>query len=276
MQRLTINTYIPYLCVMLLFILVSSWVSARAAEPADAGVWDSLLKNTYFENRTLHEGKSVIEINVPRRAEDAGIVPVSIHAKIPQTPDHYIKTLYVFVDKNPQPLAGTFHMTPESGRADLALRLRVNEYTHVRAVAELNDGELYMDSSYTRASGGCTKPPPFLTLKTARKNIGKMKFRSLNHGKPAPDAQLGQLIVSHPNVTGLQLDQRTRAYIPAEYMTHIAVSYNDKPVFTADTGISISTDPSFRFFFKKDKAGRISALMEDNKGRKVAHSFSVE
>ncbi len=250
--------------------------TGRTAEPPASGVWERLLKTTYFETRTLHEGKSVIEIKVPRRAEDAGIVPVSIHAHMPQTPERYIKTLYVFVDKNPQPLAGTFHMTPESGRADLALRLRVNEYTHIRAVAELNDGELYMDSSYTRASGGCTKPPPFLTLKTARLNIGKMKFRTIKHGKLDPGAQLGQLIISHPNVTGLQLDQRTRAYIPAEYLTHVEVSYNDKPVFSADTGISISTDPSFRFFFKREQAGKLNALMEDNKGRRIAHVFTVE
>jgi len=260
-------------CLGLVLLLLQT--SVQATEPPVPGVWDTLLKATYFEHRTIHEDKSVIEINVPRRAEDAGIVPVSIHAHIPQTEARYIKTLYVFVDKNPQPLAGTFHMTPESGRADLALRLRVNEYTHIRAVAELDDGELHMDSSYTRASGGCTKPPPFLTLKTARKNIGKMKFRTIRHGKLDPGAQLGQLIVSHPNVTGLQLDQRTRAYIPAEYMTHLAVSYNDKPVFSADTGISISTDPSFRFFFKRGQPGKLSALMEDNKGRKIAHVFTL-
>jgi sulfur-oxidizing protein SoxY len=162
------------------------------------------------------------------------------------------------------------------GRADLSMRLRINEYTHVRAIAQLNNGDLYMDSGFTRASGGCTQPPPFLQLKQARENIGKMKFRTFtNKEKDSGDTQLAQLMVSHPNVTGLQLDQRTRAYIPAEYMTKIEISYNDTHIMTAETGISISEDPSFRFFFKPGQKGTITAVMEDNKGRVITRKFEV-
>ncbi len=265
----------PLIYLIPVLLLIQS-VVVSAEDRSEISLWETVLKDSYFKDQVIRTGKSIVEITVPRRAEDAGIVPVSIHAHIPQTAERYIEKIFVFVDKNPQPLAGTFSLTPEMGRADLSMRLRINEYTHVRAVAQLNTGELHMDEGFTRASGGCTQPPPFLKLKQARENIGKMKFRTFtNKENDSGDAQLAQLMVSHPNVTGLQLDQRTRSYIPAEYMTKIEISYNDTHIMTAETGISISEDPSFRFFFKPDQKGTITAVMEDNKGRVITRKFEV-
>ncbi|MEQ8233546.1 MAG: quinoprotein dehydrogenase-associated SoxYZ-like carrier, partial [Gammaproteobacteria bacterium] len=186
-----------------------------AAQPdgaqSDADVWETLLRPNYFGERAITEGESIIDLRVPLRAEDSGVVPVSINAGIAQTPERYIKHLYVFVDKNPRPLAGKFLLTAALGRADLAMRLRINEYTNVRAVAETNDGQLYMDTGYTRASGGCSEPPPFLKLKEARERIGEMRLRTRADDDDGSVA-LAHLLISHPNVTGLQLDQRTRAF----------------------------------------------------------------
>jgi sulfur-oxidizing protein SoxY len=256
--------------------LVSLCLTAAAsAQQSEVGVWASLLRAEYFGDRDIVEGKTVIELRIPLRAEDAGVVPISINAKIPQTDARYIKRMYVFVDKNPKPLAGEFELTPAMGKADLAMRLRINEYTTVRVVAETNRGELYMDSGFTRASGGCSKPPPYLKLKEAKQHIGEMKFRAKTD---ADDDQvaLAHLLISHPNVTGLQLDQRTRAFIPAHYVTKVVVRFNDEHIMTAQTDISISEDPSFRFFFKPSSGGVLTAEMTDSKGRVALHSFDVD
>jgi sulfur-oxidizing protein SoxY len=248
-------------------------VAAAAGEQSEIDLWATLLKPQYFQTREITTGKSVIEMRIPLRAEDAGVVPVSIDAKVPQTATRYIKNLYVFVDKNPKPLAGLFHLTPELGQADLALRLRINEFTNVRVVAEMNNGDLHMDEGFTRASGGCSEPPPFLKLKEARAKIGQMQFRATRDANA--DTALGQLIISHPNVTGLQLDQRTRAFIPAEYVTKVVINFNGRHIMTAETDISLSEDPSFRFFFKPQSGGTIEAQMTDSKGREVTHTFAV-
>ncbi len=267
------------LCRVRWGLLLSVFVASHAPVVSAAGqqsaidLWESLLKPQYFKGREMMAGKSLIELRIPLRAEDAGVVPVSIDAKIPQTPARYVAKIYVFVDKNPKPLAGLFHLTPEMGQADLALRLRINEYTKVHVVAEMNNGDLHMDEGFTRASGGCSEPPPFLKLKEARARIGEMKFRSL--AGEAADSSLGQLIISHPNVTGLQLDQRTRAYIPAEYVTKVVISFNGQHIMTAETDISLSEDPSFRFFFKPRAGGTLKAQMTDSKGREVTHTFAV-
>jgi len=267
-----------YSRTLLLALSLSLAAPAIAVEnqalQSEVDVWSTFLKPKHFADREITVGKSLIELRIPRRAEDAGVVPVSVHAKIPQTAENYIERVYVFVDKNPKPLAGLFHLTPEMGKADLAMRLRINEFTTVRVVAETNDGQLHMDSGFTRASGGCSEPPPFLKLKEARANAGKMKFRA---SKSEDDATvLGQLIISHPNVTGLQLNQRTRAFIPPHYVTKVVISFNGAHIMTAETDISISEDPSFRFFFQPEKGGVITAEMTDSKGQQSKHTFDVE
>lgn len=259
-------------CIAVLLAPLTSHTADFAQSEVD--VWATFLKPKYFGDREINHGKSVIELRIPQRAEDAGVVPVSLNARIEQAPERYIERMYVFVDKNPKPLAGTFHLTPGMGRADLSMRLRINEYTTVRVVAELNNGELHMDDGYTRASGGCSEPPQFLKLKEARERIGQMKFRAQASDEDKALA-LGQLIVSHPNVTGLQLNQRTRAYVPAEYVTKVVISFNGEHVMTAETDISISEDPSFRFFFRPREGGTISAEMTDSKGRHFTRTFDV-
>ena len=244
-----------------------------AAEESAIDVWATLLRPQYFGERDIVPGKDLIELRIPPRAEDAGVVPISVNAKIPQTAARYIRTLYIFIDRNPKPLAGKFELTPAMGRADLAMRLRINQYTDVRVVAETN-GKLYMDSGYTRASGGCSAPPPFLQLKEARKHIGEMKFHADNAADDS-DVALGQLLISHPNITGMQLDQRTRAYLPAEYVTKVAIKFNGEHILSAETDISISEDPSFRFFFKPRSGGTMLAEMTDSTGRQFSRSFEV-
>ena len=235
----------PRICAAVaMAILGLSSLPAFANQQSEVSIWETLLRPQYFQDREIQEGKSLIELRIPLRAEDSGVVPISVNAKIPQTEDRYIRHIYVFVDKNPKPLAGKFELTPEMGKADLAMRLRINEFTDVRVVAETNDGVLHMDTGYTRASGGCSEPPPFLKLKEAKKRIGQMKFKTTDG---EGDVALAHLFISHPNITGLQLDQRTRAYIPAEYVTKVVVKFNDVHVMTAETDISISEDPSFRF-----------------------------
>ena len=264
--------------LLALFALLGAGPLAAAEEgSSQTDLWNTVLRPQYFKDRVVSKDQAIVELRVPVRAEDSGVVPVSINAKIPQTPTRYVKTLYVFIDRNPKPLAGVFHLTPDLGRADLAMRLRINEFTFVRVVAELNTGELHMDEGYTRASGGCPEPPPFLKLQEARANIGKMKFRASHDASTQDsDVALGQLIISHPNITGLQLDQRTRAFLPADYVTKVELSFNGTPIMTAETDISISEDPSFRFFFKPKGGGTLEAKMTDSNGREVTRSFPVE
>ena len=245
----------------------------QAAEQSEMAAWNGFLRQHHFKDVAIVEDRSVIDLTTPYRAEDAAFTPVTIRAKFPQTAARYIQKIYVFVDDNPEPLAGVFTLTPEMGRADLALRVRVNQYTYVRAVAVLNNGEAHMVANYVKAQGGCSAPLGS-DFKAALAQMGTIKFRTI--GEPADEgARLGQLLLSHPNVTGMQKDQKTQLVRPAHYVKTIQVWLDEKPVMTAETGIAISEDPSFRFFFRSRPDGQLRAEFTDSQGMSWSHAFEV-
>ena len=253
-----------------------SWfwtLSAIATTPSET-IWLNTVKPQFFANRTIDESNKIIEITAPYRAEDAALVPIKISSKIPQTQRQYIKKITLFIDKNPIPFSAEFQFTPDSGRADLAMRVRINSYSYVRAIAELSDGSLSMHKKFVKASGGCSAPLGS-DLEAAMKRMGKMKFRieeQINPDQPT----LTHLLISHPNISGLQMNQVTRLYTPAHFVEQMKITFNDKPVLTAKTDIAISTDPNFRFYFVPEKSGILKASIKDNKGNQFSQSYEVK
>ncbi|MGY6276611.1 quinoprotein dehydrogenase-associated SoxYZ-like carrier [Methylomonas sp. MgM2] len=232
-----------------------------ALAEGDDITWNETLKSQFFSGKTIAESNAVIDLDVPYRAEDPAIVPVKVVSKIPQTEDRYIKKIWMFVDKNPFPLVGEFEFFPESGKADLAMRIRVNTYSNIRAIAETNDGKLTMVKKFVKASGGCSAPIG-ADLDEAMKRLGKVKFR-LDDQIKAGQPNQAQLMISHPNITGMQMDQMTRFVRKSHFIDQLKVSFNEKPVLNAKIDIAISADPNFRFYFVPDKAGELKAEFSD-------------
>lgn len=245
----------------------SAWLIALLLLPGlvmaegDDDTWNSTLKSQFFSGKTINESDAVITLEAPYRAEDPAIVPVSVLSKIPQTREHFIKKIWLMVDKNPFPFVGEFEFFPESGKADLALRVRVNTYSNIRAIAETNDGQLTMVKKFVKASGGCSAPIG-ADLDEAMQRLGKVKFRLDDGIKTGQPAQT-QLMISHPNLTGMQMDQVTRFIRKSNFVDQLKVSFNNKPVLNAKIDIAISADPNFRFYFIPDKAGELKAEFSD-------------
>lgn len=223
--------------------------------------WNNTLKSQFFAGKTIEEVDAVIELDAPYRAEDPAIVPVKVSSKIPQTPNKYIKKIWVFVDNNPFPFVGEFEFFPESGKADLAMRVRVNTYSNIRAIAETNDGKFSMSKKFVKASGGCSAPIG-ADLDEAMKRLGKVKFR-LDEGMQTGQPTQAQLMISHPNITGMQMDQMTRFVRKSHFIDQLKVTFNNKPVLNAKIDIAISADPNFRFYFVPDKSGELKAEVSD-------------
>ena len=238
--------------------------------------WEENSRHAAFQDREIIEDaeQSVLEIRVPYAAEDATLAPVTIHTKIPQTDALYIQRIHVFIDKNPVPLVGIFDFTPASGKADLAMRVRINDHTFVRAIAELNTGELYMVKSFTRARGACSAPPP-RSIDDSIANMGMMKMRligDVEYEKP----NLVQLKIKHPNITGLQ-PMRIGSHIhpPAHFVNTLNVSYEGVPVMKAILTFAISMDPSLRFFFVPENEGVLTVQATDTKNASWSSDIAV-
>jgi len=277
--RLQRNTLARFCCMALMVPALLPGLAGATTVEEDMA-WTGGLKSAYFGEREILSD-DVITLEAPPRAENAAIVPVSIKAGIPQTEDRYIRTIWLFVDKNPGPLVGKFHFTPASGRADLGLRLRVDAYSPVRAIAETSDGELHMSRRFVKASGGCSAPSSS-NLDAARQELGKMKFlvrpesAEENSSKVAGEQPaLAQLMIRHPNLSGLQMDQVTRHYAPAEFVREVKVSFEGEPIFQAETSFAVSENPSFRFYFAPQQDGVVTAEVADTEGRRFSESYEV-
>lgn len=73
------------------------------------------------------------------------------------------------------------------------------------------------------------------------------------------------MVVSHPNNSGLQFDQKTRGYIPPHYVKEMVIEFAGENLITLEAGISISEDPSVRFNFTPQKHGVLKAVVSDSK-----------
>lgn len=263
------NTLLTLLVGMLLtaFAVQPVFAEPDARMAASRKVWEEQLKPANFDDRKVNEGAAndVIEIKTPFRADDPTLVPVSIHSRLGEDSDRYIEKMHVFIDKNPLPLVGVFDLTKKSGKADLAMRVRVDDFSYVRVIAETNDGELYMDESFVRSLGGCSAPPGE-AAEESQKHMGEMALKTIGELKLG-EPNLAQLQVRHPNVTGMALDQRTRVRPPAHFVKHVEVEYEGEKVLSADLTFAISLDPTFRFFFIPEEKGDFRITATDTKDK---------
>lgn len=220
------------------------------------------IREGYFKGREISEAPAgVIALQTPTRADDAAVVPVSVRALMPQTPERYIRKIYLVIDNNPSPVGAVFTFTPASGQADIETRVRVEEYTQVRAIAELNNGQLVMDTRFLKASGGCSAPAG-KDAELAQANLGRMRLR-VDGAATAGQPLQAQLMISHPNISGLAIDQLTRLAPAPRFVRHIEVNYNGKPVMSAEVDFTLSENPNLRFHFVPDKEGELQAMVTD-------------
>ena len=245
---------------------------AEGDDPAAQARWAEL-RAALFGDRPVADGAGLIGLETPYRAEDAAVVPVAVKSLMDPAAGHFIKDLYLIIDMNPVPLAATFHFPGPAAWDRLATRVRVNAYTNVRAVAQTDDGRLFTVANFVKAAGGCSAP----SLKdpaAAAAQLGRMKLVLPEQLKPG--ARLtAQLMIKHPNSSGLQFDQVARQFIPADYIQRIDLAYQGQPLFSVDSNISISEDPSIRFGLVPAAAGDLRVQVKDSAGRRFEQTFPI-
>ena len=103
---------------------------------------------------TPTEGK--VSLELPEIAENGNTVPFSISVESPMTDKDYVKTVYVFAEKNPNPEVVAFHFSPSSGKASAKSRMRLAATQDVTAIAKMNSGSLYIGKRAVKVTiGGC-------------------------------------------------------------------------------------------------------------------------
>ncbi|ACL60811.1 quinoprotein dehydrogenase-associated SoxYZ-like carrier [Methylobacterium nodulans] len=243
-------------------LLAGTALAQDEAQPETA--WTEL-RASITGDRPVQDGAGVLTLEAPKRAEDAAIVPIAVRIALPDGDARAVKSLTLVVDENPAPVVGTFSFPKPQHRFDLSTRIRVNSYSYVRAIAETQDGALYMSKAYVKAAGGCSAPA-VKDPAEAKANLGKMRFRTFAERGEA------QIQVRHPNNSGLQMDQVTRLYTPAWFVESLSVQQGETPLFSMTGGISVSEDPTFRFTYAGN-GEPVTVVAKDTEGHVFTHSF---
>ena len=232
------------------------------AQTADE-LWQGLAKDI-FQGRAMTAGRDVVSLQAPKDARDAALVPVTINLEKPAI---VVRNVTLVIDANPAPMAAKFTIGPHSGLTMISTRVRVNDYTKIHAVAETTDGSLHMTQRHINGAGGCAAPS-VKSMDEALANLGLIKYREIPAGDlGSANRREGQIMIRHPNASGMQMDQRTNSYIPARYINQLVVKQGNDLLFQMDGGISISEDPNFRFTFLPNGAKSLDIEAHDSDGK---------
>lgn len=224
-----------------------SWADLQGDVTGDAAIGDA---------------QSFLTLDAPYRAHDAATVPVILKQTDPAM---RITGATVVVDENPAPVAGVFSFSPAMGELDFEMRLRVNQYSNVRVIAETPEG-LFMTGRFVKASGGCSAPAT-KDPEAALASMGQMKLRSFGDAPQiSTPRREAQVMIRHPNYSGLQRDQITQLFIPAHFIDHLEVWQGEEMLFTMDGGISISENPVFRFAYNDNGTTTLTVKATDTEG----------
>lgn len=260
--------------------LLATLVTAAVGRHADAAQgpvqddpWPALAQQI-FNDRAIRDGSRVLAIDAPYRAEDAAVVPVEIHNLLIEGDARRIRSITLVIDENPSPLAAVFAFGPTGGVRSVATRVRVESYTKFHAVAELSDGQLYGTERFVKAAGGCSAP----AAKEDADAIpaGTMRFRqfaSAPGGDPARHEV--QLMIRHPNYSGMQMNQLTRLYIPARFVKSVRIWQGEELLISIDSGISIAENPEYRFDYHPNGAASFKAEIEDSDGKSYRKEWAA-
>ena len=240
-------------------------VAADDSASPNTEIWRKVRADLFGDRPIADDaGTGKIVLEMPLRAADAAVVPLAIRVK--SSPDDApAKKLYVVIDRNPSPIAGIFEFGEGSGGPDLETRVRIEEYTWVRVIAERADGTLLIAQRFIKAAGGCSAPAG-KSLAERLAGMGQMKWRIDPPADPSAPVSV-QLMIRHPNNSGLAMDQLTHLYEPPYYVRNVRVTKGDELVFSADVDFSISENPAFRFTLRPGKTGVLRAKVIDSNER---------
>jgi sulfur-oxidizing protein SoxY len=246
-------------------LAASMVVLASPSAHAEEDVWP-ILKEQTFGDRTIIEEDGLVVLETPSKVEDAALVPLTV--RIPPSVRGKIKSLTLFIDNNPDPKVATLNFGPAAGTGgerSFSTRVRVDNFSHVRAILETEDGSLHMTKKFLAAAGGCAamqaKDPDANTA-----DMGKMIVRKFTPALQSSPVWAAQVMVKHPNHNGMQLNINTAEFIPAQYVKEMTVTRDGELVFKLDGTFSISTNPNFRFTFGRGEENNLDVVITDTDG----------
>jgi sulfur-oxidizing protein SoxY len=120
---------------------------ARVSQPAratPAAMQDAVRK--VIGSAQIRKGR--VKLDVPPLIDNGNSIPLSVVVESPMTAANHVKAIHVFAERNPLPNIVSVQLTPRSGRARVATRVRLADTGTVLAIAQMSDGSFWSDSAH--------------------------------------------------------------------------------------------------------------------------------
>jgi sulfur-oxidizing protein SoxY len=246
-------------------VAIAALLLAPRPAVADEDNWPPL-KTVNFGERAIAEGDGKVVIEAPVTAEDPAMVPITV--RVPPDVRDNLKSLTLIIDKNPNPVVAKFAFGPAAGAGgerSVSTRVRIDNFSYVRAILETEDGTLHMAKTFVQAAGGCAamnaKDPDKETA-----DLGKMIVKTFPPALSTAPIFEAQVMLKHPNFNGMQLDLNGSGYVPARFVKEMTVKRGGDLVFKLESTFSISTNPNFRFTFGRGAENELDVAAVDTDG----------
>jgi sulfur-oxidizing protein SoxY len=138
------------LCARLLPFVFLRPVFAREREPSTVpSVLDEAIASELGRSAVI-EPSDQLALIVPDIAEDGAIVPITIETALSD-----VKSILLFVEKNPIPLTARFNFRVDM-QAYVSLHIKMNDSSDIIAIAEMANGTAYSTKKWVKVlQGGC-------------------------------------------------------------------------------------------------------------------------
>ncbi|MDG1169629.1 MAG: quinoprotein dehydrogenase-associated SoxYZ-like carrier [Sulfitobacter sp.] len=238
--------------------------------PGETWEW---LKEEVAGDVALVDGEDLVSFDAPPRAFDAATVPFTVTQR--SGTGVRITHMAIVVDENPMPIAAEFDFGPLMGDIAIEGRVRYDVYSNIRAVLTGDDGQIYMVGRFVEAAGGCSAAVS-KDVAVAEASMGQMRLKQIDTSggvEMSSAPKEAQLMIRHPNFTGMQVHEGTMNTIDPRYVDFVEVMLGDEMLFTMTGGFSISENPTFRFNYRDNGAGLMTVRARDSDGTTFSQTF---
>ncbi len=246
------------LCRRVAFLVCCLTLSMRVL----AAIGDDPLRSpqwTDIKDRYLGTAKAVFDPRVvvsgPKVAEDSMNVPVGIRI----TGLSEVRRVLVIADLNP--IVKVLEFSSKGALPSLHFRMKLQQGSPVRAMAQTADGVWHVGGIWIDASGGgCTAPSVGRSAGNWTETLGQVQSR-VWQGETQSRVKLS---IMHPMDTGLAPG------IPAFYLERLSLQdASGKEWMALDTFEPVSENPVFSFDFAGPPPAGLTLVGRDNNGNRI-------
>ena len=253
----------------------AAWIAwAYLPPPATAATTVREALEELLSGRMATESARV-RLQLPERFDYGNTVPLAFTVDSPMTAADYVRRVDVFAEGNPFPEVATFYFTPDSGRASVSTRIRLNEgEQEVVAAAELSDSSAWVGRRAVQVSiSGCS----------AEAGVAVAYPTPIPKPRLKVPAEVGhdeiveiKTMISHRMESGLRSDAQGNA-IPRRIINRMTCSRDDRLIFAADLSPAIAANAYLSFFMVARASGALEFTWHEDGGAvyRATHPLAV-